>query len=146
VWILDGLLHRWGGPAIIDTQHKQEQYWLNGIPLSEQDYLECLDNDIWPIPWFSDYRLAYVRRSDSSCIHRVNGPAAVRNNGLEEWFVDGRPLEKSEESNDTLTSLALTAIGAVGMISLLKNIGKVKVAVKRPSIEASRKKIHNVHI
>lgn len=126
-WMCEGLYHRWGGPAIVDVQHDQKQYWLNGITLSEDEYLECMDANIWPIPWIAGYRVVYVRRQDNFCIHREDGPAAIRDDGDEEWFLNGRPIDKIRGSVSASTSLSLTAASAVGIVVLLEFLKKRQV-------------------
>jgi hypothetical protein len=39
----DGKVHRVGGPAIIDTTKKMNEYFLNGERLEKKDYLKKLE-------------------------------------------------------------------------------------------------------
>ncbi len=112
-----GRLHRWGGPAVEDTATGTVQYWLNGIHLLPEEYLECKEYDIWPISWSPEGQIIWVKRTDPYCKHRVLGPAKVTFSGKEEYYYDGTRVEKTSDLRDNAPIL-IGALAIAGALSI----------------------------
>ena len=51
-YLWDGKLHNWEGPALIPKgNEKKREYYLYGIPYSEEDHKEAIRNQTG-LPWY----------------------------------------------------------------------------------------------
>lgn len=97
-WYLDGQLHRKDGPAIVCSDGHQEWY-LNGKEVKKEDVLKsgsliCLAK--------SDKKIEVLEHPDRTefkldgKLHREDGPAIVRQDGSEEYWLNGEKVKKED--------------------------------------------------
>ena len=161
-WVKNGQLHRWGGPAIEDRSGAGIQYWLNNIYLSEEEYTECICDEIEPIA--ESVGLVYYKR-DSKIVHRKNGPAVFLHDGTRMWYqndvlhredgpaVEGNNFESywiegsgpydgpdrycEPQPTANLLSVALTALAISGLVGMMshKKVEPRKLEIFKPEHE-----------
>jgi hypothetical protein len=74
-WLLDGKLHRRGGPAAIYPDGREE-WWYHGI-FNRVDGPRIKTGNVEI--WYKDHKM-----------HRLNAPAVLYPSGEKEWWVDGK--------------------------------------------------------
>jgi hypothetical protein len=84
-WCINGKRHRLEGPAI-EYADGAKSWWLNGIPLSEEEFNEKVK--MIPIKKEFDDRIEY--HLPNGDLHREDGPAVEYSDGGKQWCINGK--------------------------------------------------------
>lgn len=103
-WYDHGKLHRLDGPAVVSTSGAPIRWVINDQTLTQEDWQKYVDH--LPYDYHRDMNgTEKYFKKNTRVLHRTNGPALVRPNGVQEWHYEGKrhringPARIDEEGN-----------------------------------------------
>jgi len=90
-WV-NGKLHRLNGPAI-ERKDGSTEYWIQGIKLTKKEFEESMD---WEKFEDLEEKEPISYRNELGQLHREDGPAVERKDGINSYYLKGKALSENE--------------------------------------------------